>query len=211
MLRTCAPCLLAEVGHTPGSRLGCELERAWPGHESNSRLLLAGGRDLSQQAGARCQGDRPGQRSRVGTSSLPLREAERSCLQSSLTALAGPSPVCTSWWGATSAVGPPESSILCNIDAKSVPLLSFSGFCAPSSEPQQPASWHLTRTCLAFGIFSRPLRSRPELPVTGPPTYSAQASEAREESLDRCASLESSNCEFLDSSNSGFGLEEDEH
>lgn len=101
--------------------------------------------------------------------------AERSCTQSSLTALAGecPSWGCTSFQGATSAVGAPEPSILCNADtdAKSLSLLSFSGFCAPSFEPQQPASWRLTPPCLAFGIVSRPplpLRPRPELlPLIG--------------------------------------------
>lgn len=100
---------------------------------------------------------------------------ERSCPQSSLSALAGecPSWGCTSFRGATSAVGAPEPSILCNADtdAKSLSLLSFSGFCAPSSEPQQPASWRLTPPCLAFGIVSPrplPLRLRPELrPLIG--------------------------------------------
>lgn len=45
------------------------------------------------------------------------------------------------------------------------------GFCAPSSEPQQPASWRLTPPCLASGIVSRPplpLRPHPELlPLIG--------------------------------------------
>lgn len=68
-------------------------------------------------------------------------------------------------------LGPQSPQIPCNADpdAKSLSLLSFSGFCAPSSEPQQPASWRLTPPCLASGIVSRPpLRPRPELrPLIG--------------------------------------------
>ncbi|XP_006090357.1 DNA damage-inducible transcript 4 protein [Myotis lucifugus] len=46
-------------------------------------------------------------------------------------------------------------------------------------------------------------------PTPDQPPRSAWGSAAREEGLGRCASLESSDCESLDSSNSGFGPEED--
>lgn len=47
-------------------------------------------------------------------------------------------------------------------------------------------------------------------PTPDQPPRSAWGSAAREEGLGRCASLESSDCESLDSSNSGFGPEEGE-
>lgn len=46
-------------------------------------------------------------------------------------------------------------------------------------------------------------------PTPDQPPRSAWGSAAREEGLGRCASLESSDCESLDSSNSGFGPEDD--
>ncbi|XDA89646.1 hypothetical protein R6Z07F_019251 [Ovis aries] len=46
-------------------------------------------------------------------------------------------------------------------------------------------------------------------PTPNQPPRSAWGSAAREEGLGRCESLESSDCESLDSSNSGFGPEED--
>lgn len=45
-------------------------------------------------------------------------------------------------------------------------------------------------------------------PTPDQPPRSAWGSAAREEGLGRCASLESSDCESLDSSNSGFGPED---
>lgn len=50
--------------------------------------------------------------------------------------------------------------------------------------------------------------SSPRTPTSDQPLRSAWGSAAREEGLGRCASLESSDCESLDSSNSGFGPEE---
>ncbi|XP_072484329.1 DNA damage-inducible transcript 4 protein [Notamacropus eugenii] len=58
------------------------------------------------------------------------------------------------------------------------------------------------------GLWDRLSSSRPSTPDQ-PPQRSAWAAAARGEGLGRCASLESSDCESLDSSNSGYGPEED--
>ncbi|XP_036854876.1 DNA damage-inducible transcript 4 protein isoform X1 [Manis javanica] len=61
-----------------------------------------------------------------------------------------------------------------------------------------------------FSSSSSSSSSLSRTPSPDQPPRSAWGSAAREEGLGRCASLESSDCESLDSSNSGFGLEEGE-
>lgn len=110
----------------------------------------------------------------------------------------------------------PEPSILCNGDTDAkilVPLVFQRLLCSfirtsvasvLASDPAMPSLWD------RFSSSSSSSSSSSRTPADRPPR-SAWGSAAKEEGLDRCASLESSDCESLDSSNSGFGPEEGEH